>query len=116
MLAQAKNDGVISSLLLLVADLIPFLAASPIPGQQGASRELVSYIISRRVKVSICRKHSLALTWHANDLLVAILLHVCTAAHSHDRPLQTAESHARLSTSIFEVNFRQYFTRSVFKA
>ena len=59
MLAQAKNDGVISSLLLLCGGLIPFLAASPSPEQQDASRELVSYIISRRVKVSICQKRCL---------------------------------------------------------
>ena len=53
MLVQAKNDEVISSLLLLLAELIPFLAASLSPEQQDTSRELVSYIISRRMKVNI---------------------------------------------------------------
>jgi hypothetical protein len=51
MLAQAKNDNVISCLLLSLAELTALLASSLSPAEQGACRELVSYIISRRLKV-----------------------------------------------------------------
>ena len=50
-LAQAKNDEVIVALLLLLAETITLLASLPSQEQTGASTELVSYIIDRRLKV-----------------------------------------------------------------
>lgn len=51
MLAQAKNDEIIALLLLLLAEIISFLALRPSQDQQDAGKELVSHVINRRIKV-----------------------------------------------------------------
>ena len=57
---QARNDDVIAALLLLLADLIRLMASSSSQEQQKMSRELVSFVISRRIKVCYSRSASLA--------------------------------------------------------
>ena len=56
---QAKNDDVIAALLPLLADLIMLMASSSSQEQQDTSRELVSFVISRRIKVCYSRSASL---------------------------------------------------------
>ncbi len=62
-LAQAKNDEVIVALLLLLAEMLPLLASLPSQEQTGASTELVSHLIDRRLKVRQQTNREVPLQW-----------------------------------------------------